>query len=279
MSISEFHDEVLENAGDFLSNNRTPSNLDNLIIFALLHYLVKSYRLFKGINLLCKNNLEQEAKILLRSLFEAYLLEEYIADEPNDISRAEDCAIRAHVADKKQIEEMDSLGMHEESDIITREIKDKQDSVIKIKSLNYEEAITRVRKRHPGWNRLTDKQVANQSQLEVKKLVEILNKKYENRENGSKNLIKRHYSAITRDCSKSTHCNDLDYNVYKNSNGEWEIFPKSKATMNDAILLESLSMFISIMQIVNELLKFDKNKLIKELDDKYQRYIQAKKDE
>ena len=285
MTVIELHDEVLEKAGCFLSSNKTPSKLDKLIIFALLHYLIKSYRLFKGVNLLCKNNLEQEAKILLRSLFEAYLLEEYIFDNPNDITKVEDSVIRAHIADKKQLDEMDSLGMHAETLVRAKKPKDERhkfeeerNQVIKIRNLNYEESIRRFRKRHLEWQSLTDSQIAKKMKLEIRDLVDILDKKYENKQGAAKNLVRKYYAAMVRDCAKSVHCNDLEDNVDRNDKGEWVLFLKSKETMRDVILLTSSNIFIRIMKIVNELLKFGKKKLIMDLDNKYKKCIQVKKD-
>lgn len=283
-TIINYHNEVLEKTGYFLSGNKTPSDVDKLIIFAVLHYLIKSYRLFKGINLLCKNNLEQEAEILLRSLFEAYLLEEYVADKPNDITRAEDCAIRAHIADKKQLDEMSSLGMHEETLAIIKEeekgeFKKLLDEVNEVRNLNFEEAMRRVRKKHPEWEGFSDAQIANRKKLEVKELVDILNKKYENKQDNTKNLIKKHYAVLTRDCSKSVHCNDLNYNVDRNDRGEWELFLESKSTMRELILLTSANIFIRIMEIADELLGFGKKDLVKDLYSKHRRYSDLKQDE
>lgn len=279
-TTDELHDEILERAGYFLSNNKTPSKLDKVVIFMLLHYSVKSYRLFKGINLLCKNHLEQEAKILLRSLFEAYLLEQYIFDNPRDITRAEDCAIRSFIADKKQIDHMERLGMHEATSAIIKpkdernDFRNKQDLVIKIKNLDYEESIRIVRKRHPDWQGLTDSQIVNKSKLEVWELIDILDEKYKNKQGSAKNLIKKYYATMGRDCSKSVHCNDLNDNVVRNNGGEWELFLKSKDAMKDTILLTSSSIFIRILDIANELLKFEKKELIIDLDVKYKECIQ-----
>ncbi len=283
MTIIELHDEILEKAGYFLSNNKTPSNPDKLIIFVLLHYLIKSYRLFKGINLLCKNNLEQEAKILLRSLFEAYLLEQYVSDNPHNTTRAEDCVIRAHIADKKQLDQMESLGMHGETDAMTKfkdekdGFKNMQDSVIKIRNLDYEKSIKIVRKRNPDWQNLTDSQIANKSRLEVQQIVDILNKKYENNLDSAKNLIKKYYTTVARDCSKSVHCNDLNDNVIENNEGERVCFLKSKETMKETILLTSSDIFITTMEIADKLLEFEKKELITDLDAKYKKCLQSKK--
>ncbi len=275
-NIAKFHDMVLEKSQLFLSDNTTPDKkFDDLVIFALLSSLVKSYRLFKGINLLCKNDLEQESKILFRSLFEAYLLIEYVADAPNDITRAEDCAIRGIIADKKRENEIDSLNITRKASAFLKKTEteaDKSEQLrkrsVNIINANYDGAIERLRKRHPDEAGLTNCQIADKYKMDFVDLVKIINRKYKTQ---SCDLIQEYYAIIIRDCAKSVHCNELigeNVNLDDDS-GKWEIFLKSKETSRDTILSASANIFIAIMEITNRLLDFQKEVLLTDLRNRY----------
>lgn len=280
MDIFEFHDKLITKADEFLANNKTSADSEKIIIFAMLNYLIKSYKLIKGINLLCKADLEGNAKILLRTLFEAFCLSAYVADAPNDIARAEDCVIRAFIAEKKQIEHLRNLKFFDIQTINDNDIKervlDKSNKIEqkdKIIISNYEESINRLKKRQE-YSGLSDKDIQNKFEKEINnKIFALLNKKYGSEEGVKKNLIYKYYATAIRDSSASVHCNDLWDHVNKNENGEWEIFKNDRVRYTDLILRMSANLFIQIMHNTNETLKLGKDILIQELDKEYGKII------
>lgn len=277
MNIIEFHNRLIDKAKDFFNNNNIQAGSEKLITFLLLHYLVKSYKLVKGINSLCKEHLESNSKILLRSLFEAFLLSAYIADDPEDITRAEDCAIRALIEEKTEIENLKNLGFLDMQTIddvdIKKQLSEKQNTIdLRTKTImkDYKESLDKLRNR-TEYSNLSDKDIQKKFEREIdNRIIAYVNKKYEKSDDMNKNVVHKYYATVYRDTSTSIHCNDLWSHVIKNQNGNWEIFVTDSSRYTNIILITSANLFIEIMHNVNKILNLKKDLLINEL---YREYI------
>lgn len=276
MRIIEFHNKVIDKANEFVSNNKTSPGMQKITIFVMLHYLIKSYKLIKGVNLLCKAKLEGNAKILLRSLFEAFCLSSYVAEKPNDITRTEDCLIRGFIAEKKRIKDLKNLRFLDikaiNDDNIKRQVIKKSKKIDQIDGKiiqNYKESLDKLRKRS-DYSKLTDKQIQNKFESEINnKIYSLLNKIYKSEKGVRKNLIYKYYASVIRDLAASVHCNDFQSHVHRNEKGEWEFFKVDKGKYIDLILLMSFNLFIKIMNMTNKTLKFQKDLMVQKLDEEY----------
>jgi len=104
-----FLKNIIKKAEQLLRSNDVNNKPYTVTKYLMLHYYIKALKLAKGIVAVCKKNLDSDAKILFRSLFEIGCYCEYINIESKDIKRA-DC--RDHVARYFSTERM--VGRYEE---------------------------------------------------------------------------------------------------------------------------------------------------------------------
>ena len=281
MDITQFHDRLISKADEFLSNSRTAAGLEKLTIFIIFHYLLKSYKLFKGINLLYKARLETDAQILLRSLFEVYCLSRYIADDLSDINRVEDCIIRSIIAEKKQNSAIKNLDVFNfqtiDDDDIRKQVINKAQKIeqkYEVTTKDYKEAINRLQK-SPDYSGLKEADIVKnfETKMRLGSIVDSLNNKYKNAPNMDKNLMKKYYDMVIRDLSASVHCNDFRRHVKKDNVGGWVFYKEDYDLHSNLILKMSANLFIQVMKIANEILKLQKEIVISELETEYNNMV------
>lgn len=274
--VTDFHNKLIDKANEFLSDSQTEGDLEASLIFLMLHYLVKSYKLLKGINSLCKERLDSNAKILLRSLFEAFCLSAYLANKPDDTTRVEDCNIRWVFAKKKQREELKDLRFLDieaiDEENIKKQIVKRADDTERIDKRiisDYEEAIRRLRERQE-YKCQTDKEIEKKFQNEIdNKILSVANRQYQSPRGAGKNLITKYRAVVIRDSSLSVHCNDFRDHVCENKSGGWKMLLDDSQRHTNSILMTSANMFIEIMNLANEVLTFGKDSLIQELREEW----------
>lgn len=275
----EFHNRLIQTARESLRSIEPRAERESLTIQLMIHYLTKGYKLLRGISLLCRELLATDAKILLRSLFECFLLSAYIADAPDDIRRVEDCQIRGIVAEKRQLQHVRNLKLFDIEAIDDDEIKEqvvRMSNRIEERSkkvrLSYEEAIAKLRTRQ-DYKDKDDKETERKFVREIdNSILGKANKSYESI--GGKNLIQTHYAMVVRDLSASVHCNDFGVHCFVSKSGRLQYTLDDSEQHTERILTISARLFIEIANLTNCTLELGKDQTIKELIEE-QRNIKA----
>ena len=258
MSIIEFHDKLIYKTKNLLENVNVNFKSDKkYITILMLHFLGKGYKLLRGINTLCKSNLETDAKILLRSLYEDFCLSKYIEDDLNDKEREMKIFIRGVIAENKKLSAINKKVKLEKIDKTSEHVKKLYGDCLKyFRNAN-------------EYSSLSDKKIVGKIEDETKlirltkKIDESLCKKPET----EKDVYTNFYNFVARDCSASVHCNDFHSNVEIRNNAC--ILFMENSQHYDLILKTSANLFIEIMSMTNAILKFEKDLLIDELEKEY----------
>ncbi len=257
----KFYSELLKESDSFLQGKRK-IGLEKRLVFATLHYFVKSRKLVKAIHWLCANGLASEAKILLRSLVEATLLLNYLAGNPSDVTRAEDCLIRQVLAEKKRLNELQKLKFYPRrmpKNVVTNLTNAKK---------RYAEAIARIRSRSPVFQGMPEKQLVDKTELTFQRVRSVLSKE-EPFLKAKKNLLEEWYSTVVRDCSEAVHCNDFQAHITLQDSGAGEVLLKSQPRWTHLVLRASANAFVESMRCTNAILGFGKERVVQRLARRY----------
>lgn len=265
----EFHAKLLRESETWFDGKKVGGGLEKKLTNVTLHYFVKSRKLLRGINLLCLEGLASEAKILLRSLFEAAMLLEYVALEPSNLARAEDCLTRAVVAEHKRLDELGRLGFYP-SDLPSNVMAN-----MNVVRVNYQDALKQLRARYPEFGHLSDAKLVDRTELNMTRLVGLLSKE-EPFQSTMKNVLQQWYASVVRDCSASVHCNDLDAHVRRTDAGRWEIRVNSRPSAVQIVLRASGNMFLEVMECANRILKLGNDDLISDLSAREKRLFPSR---
>ena len=264
----QFLRKIIGKAEYLLKNNdvnKAPYTITNYVI---LHYYVKALKLAKGIVALCKERLDSDAQILFRSLFEIGCYCEYININPKDIKRAENCIAISYIERKKTedyIEKYGSVNI-DRMFIVPEEkeaLRNRVDKTQKIRKINYEFIIERLKTRNPQYEELSDNSIIEKEKLTLGRALKEINEIF-NKETKETNAFWRYYIFGFRSCAESVHSTDFDKNVKIE---EWmlEYRLESKESTIQMILDVSSTFLFRMMDITSSILQFKEDSIIKDL--------------
>jgi len=268
-----FLKKVIRTAETLLKNNDVNKEEYNPTKYVILHFHVKAIKLVRGLLVLCNAGLMSNAKILLRSLFEAAYCCEYILLDPADLKAAENIMALAAFEDKNTEENIIRYGG---VDIDKMAINEKDKEFLKIRvpqktqtvEDNYSFIVERLRKRSTTYDNLSADKILDKEGIKNKLFLEGVNKIF-NEETNTKDFWKR-YKNILRDCSKSIHGLDFETNVMK-TDGKLEYKLKDREETGKVILSAGTSFLIRIMDVANKVLNFKYDDKLKKLFDEAKR--------